>query len=165
MDFPQGFQEYVYGQRTQLMRTAILLTGGDVHRAEDLVQDTLVKVWPRWNRIRAGDSVNAYVRKTMVSLFLTAQRRFWRRELPVTSPPELPATAPDVEEALAAQALLRRLPPRQRAVVTLRYFLDLSEVETAEVLGCAVGTVKTHNFRALSALRTMVERERDRDTA
>ncbi|HEX4018578.1 MAG TPA: SigE family RNA polymerase sigma factor [Frankiaceae bacterium] len=158
MDLPAGdFEQFVRESATGLLHMAVLLTG-DVTAGEDLLQATLEKVYARWSVGHPPDNPDAYTRKAMVH----AARRLWRRrsadrEFLVSEPPE---TAMGYDDA-AGGALLRvallhvigTLPLRQRAVIALRYLEDRSEAETASILGCSVGTVKTHAHRALRRLR------------
>jgi RNA polymerase sigma-70 factor (sigma-E family) len=135
------------------LRTATLLTG-DRHRAEELLQDCLVKLYVRWRRA-ATDDPHAYLRRMLVNGHVSWWRRR-RRELLTDQPPETaehaPGSGPDELDEL--QRALRGLPERQRAVVVLRHFEDLSEKDTAAALGCSVGTVKSQNSRAVARLRT-----------
>lgn len=168
---PPGFEEFVAARSPRLLRVAWLLTGGDTYLAEDLLQTVLAKVWPKWQRI-ADESPEAYVRKAMVNTYASWRRRRWHGEVPHG---ELPDTEADpsadvgLEQGLAE--VVRRLPPRQRAVVVLRFFEDLSVEETAEVLGCRPGTVKSQAAKALRTLRAhpavaaMTEGGRDHDPA
>jgi RNA polymerase sigma-70 factor (sigma-E family) len=154
VDEPVGFREYVKQRSPALLRSASLLTG-DPATAEDLVQTALAKVWPRWTSIRA-DNPDAYVRRVMVTTFATWWRRRWRAEVPTGVVPDLPPGS-GPWEAIDSREVLRRslaaLPRRQRAVVVLRFYEDLSEAGAAEVLGCSVGTVKSQCARALAKLR------------
>ncbi|MFJ7996868.1 SigE family RNA polymerase sigma factor [Streptomyces sp. NPDC096310] len=151
------FEAFVTARGPRLLRVAWLLTG-DAHLAEDLLQSALAKVWPKWSRI-AGEQPEAYVRKAMIHLHASWWRRRWRGELPYG---ELPDTAVhfdayakvDLEQSLATA--VRSLPVRQRAVVVLRYFEDLSVEATAAALGCSTGTVKSQSSRALRALRGLL---------
>ncbi|MDX3238479.1 SigE family RNA polymerase sigma factor [Streptomyces sp. ME03-5709C] len=153
------FEEFVAARGPRLLRVAWLLTG-DRHLAEDLLQTVLARVWPKWRGI-AGESPEAYVRRALVNTASSWWQRRWRGEVPHG---ELPDTVPaasadpfasvDLEQSLAV--LIRRLPARQRAVVVLRYFEDLSVEETADVLGCRPGTVKSQAAKALAALRGQV---------
>ncbi|MEU3185033.1 SigE family RNA polymerase sigma factor [Streptomyces sp. NPDC006923] len=148
------FEAFVAAHGPRLLRVAWLLTG-DAHLAEDLLQSTLAKVWPKWARI-AGDRPEAYVRKALVHTHASWWRRRWWGELPYGELPESAGAVDayahvDLEQSLAAA--VRALPVRQRAVVVLRYFEDLSVEETAATLGCATGTVKSQSARALRALR------------
>ena len=157
MDREDDFRQYVAGRQRALLRTAWLLTG-DWGAAEDLVQTALVRAWPHWGRIGGGHGADAYVRKIMVNTSTDWRSRRWHGEVPTADLAEVGGQAAgDSGDAAALQhALLvavRALPPRQRAVVVLRYFEDLSEASTAEILGCSVGTVKSQASRALATLR------------
>ncbi|MFJ9694718.1 SigE family RNA polymerase sigma factor [Kitasatospora sp. NPDC101183] len=149
------FEEFVVGCGPRLIRVAWLLTG-DPHLAEDLLQTVLAKVWPKWHRL-ADNHPEAYVRKALVNTHASWWRRRWRGELPHGELPERaaggdPFAAVDLEQSLAAA--VRRLPARQRAVVVLRYFEDLSVEEVAVTLGCSTGTVKSQASRALRTLQS-----------
>lgn len=157
MDPEDDFRQYVAGRQRALLRTAWLLTG-DWGAAEDLVQTALVKAWPHWGRIGGGRGADAYVRRIMVNTSTDWRSRRWRGELPTGDLPEPPQPRAEGDDVAVQQALLaavRGLPPRQRAVVVLRYFEDLSEASTAEILGCSAGTVKSQASRALATLRRM----------
>jgi RNA polymerase sigma-70 factor (sigma-E family) len=153
----EQFQQYVLARRAELLRTARLLTAGDHHLAEDLVQATLTKLYVQWPKYRKAANPGGYVHRTMVNTLTDERRRpAWRRERSVAAPPD--AAQPDrgldhesVEELLAA---LRQLPPRMRAAVVFRYFHDLDVAATAEALGCSPGTVKSQVASALQHLRT-----------
>ncbi|MFJ9950125.1 SigE family RNA polymerase sigma factor [Kitasatospora sp. NPDC091207] len=153
-DATPDFEEFVAARSPRLLRMAWLLTG-DPHLAEDLLQTALAKVWPRWERISI-DRPEAYVRRVLVNSHVSWWRRRWHGELPHGELPEQPTGSDPFEELVVGQvvaAAVRALPPRQRAVVVLRYFEDLSVEETAEALGCTTGTVKSQTHRALQALR------------
>jgi RNA polymerase sigma-70 factor (sigma-E family) len=147
------FEEFVTARGPRLLRAAWLLTG-DAHLAEDLVQTVLARMWPKWSRLADG-SPEAYARKAMVNTYSSWWQRRWRGEVPHDVLPDALGTdmftAVDLEHSLAAA--LRTLPARQRSVVVLRYFEDLSVEETAEVLGCRPGTVKSQASKALRSLR------------
>ncbi|MFJ8142915.1 SigE family RNA polymerase sigma factor [Streptomyces sp. NPDC096013] len=152
-DGESGFEDFVATRGDRLYRAAWLLTG-DAHAAEDLLQTVLARVWPKWSRI-AGDNPEAYTRRALVNGYATWWRRRWRGETPTGDLPEVsPARNVfadiDLEQSLAS--VIRQLPPRQRVVV-LRYFEDLSVEETAPVLGCRPGTVKSQAAKALRLLR------------
>ena len=147
---PEDFTAYVAARGQALWRTAWLLTG-DAAMAEDLVQTALAKAWPHFDRVSRGGSFEAYVRRTMVTTYATWRGRRWHGEVPTAAPPEGPA-APTTSDLDLLRAL-SGLSPRQRAVVVLRYFEDLTESDTAAVLGCSVGSVKTHHARAMAQLR------------
>lgn len=155
---PAGLREFIAGRFDTLLRRAWVLTG-DWAAAEDLVQDALAMVWPRWEKIEPG-ARESYLRTTMMRVFLARKKRWWSRELPTAAPPES-ATVPDlaesVSEAMDLRALLATLSARQRAVLVLRYMDDQTEEQTARVLGCSVGTVKTHARRAIQLLRALDE--------
>jgi RNA polymerase sigma-70 factor (sigma-E family) len=148
-----GFEEYVVARRRALLRTAYLLTG-DHADAEDLVQTALIKAVPHWRRI--ADDPEPYVRRILARESISRWRRRRWREVSTDLPPEGVATR-GVEDHVVEREALRQallaLAPRQRAVVVLRYFEDLTERETAEVLGIAIGTVKSQARDALAVLR------------
>jgi RNA polymerase sigma-70 factor (sigma-E family) len=151
---PDGFRDFVEARSSSLLRSGWLLTG-DWPIAEDLVQTALAAAWPRWASLRRQDAPELYVRKIMVNTFLRWRQRRWNGEVPTGRLPE--TQAHDVFAQLDARqsllAALDRLPPRQRAVVVLRYFADQTESQTAEVMGCSVGAVKSHAAKALARLR------------
>lgn len=149
----QSFEEFVAARRPALLRTAFLLTG-QAADAEDLVQTTLIKVVPRWGRIK--DNPEAYVRKVLAREATTRWRiRRWR-ETVVEHLPDREATGPDLTSGIALRDALLRLPPRQRAVIVLRYYDDLTERETAATLGVSIGTVKSQTSDALARLRVLI---------
>ncbi|GGB72598.1 RNA polymerase subunit sigma-24 [Knoellia flava TL1] len=152
MDRDPDFTAYVMARRPQLYRTAVLLCG-DPHRAEDVVQDALVRLYAVWPRVASIGNVDAYVRRVIVNAHLSDRRRPWRRE----SPRELPDTAMapgfGFEETDAVRAAIRRLPPGQRRVVVLRHIWGLSVEQTAQELGISTGTVKSQTADALASLR------------
>ncbi|MFJ6571830.1 SigE family RNA polymerase sigma factor [Streptomyces sp. NPDC091292] len=148
------FEEFVTARGPRLLRVAWLLTG-DAHLAEDLLQTVLAKVWPRWRRI-ADQNPEGYVRAALFNTYASMWQRRWRGEIPHGELPEVAQrgdafAAVDLERSLVEA--LRRLPPRQRAVVVLRYFEDLDIAETARILGCHPGTVKSQTWKALGVLR------------
>ncbi|MFJ1752802.1 SigE family RNA polymerase sigma factor [Kitasatospora sp. NPDC088134] len=149
------FEEFAATRWQRLVRTAYLLTG-DHHEAEDVVQATFAKVFRNWSRISRLDEPDAYVRRALVNNNLSRHRRRRVRQLLV---PVLPDRADaggghrGLEERPALLAALAELPPRQRAVVVLRYWEDLGEARVAEVLGCSVGNVKSQASRGLAKLR------------
>lgn len=149
------FEKYAGTRWPVLFRTALLLTG-DEAEADDLAQATLVKAYAAWSRVRRADSPDAYVRRMLMNEFVSDRRRAARRRtrLPLAVP-EPPADDPSQRLDLWANVLM--LPPRQRAVLVLRFYEDLTEAETARVLGVSVGTVKSQAHDALRALRTRLE--------
>jgi len=156
-----AFAAFVSARSPALLRTAYLLTGDRGH-AEDLLQTALLKTFRHWDRIRHQDRPEAFVRKVMVN----SQRMVWRRravlEHVVADVPDRsgPFNDDDADHDAIWQ-VLAQLPPRMRAVLVLRYWEDLSEKETAEVLSCSVGTVKSQASRGLTRLRTVVRRDAD----
>jgi RNA polymerase sigma-70 factor (sigma-E family) len=146
-----SFEQYVAERRPALVRTAYLLCG-DVHLAEDLVQSALVKAVGHWKRI--GDHPEPWLRKVMVHDHISRWRRHRGRERLTYAVPDGPAGEAGRDLDLAAA--LARLAPRQRAVVVLRYYEDLTEQETARVLGVSVGTVKSQHRDAIARLRSLV---------
>ncbi|MFF7180223.1 SigE family RNA polymerase sigma factor [Streptomyces sp. NPDC008121] len=151
-----GFAAFAVAAWPRLVRTAQLLTG-DFHEAEDLVQTTLAKVYCRWRRVPRAE-IDFYVRRALINNNLSRLRR---RRVAHLLTPVLPDSvrhahaghAEAVEQRTAVLAALADLPARQRAVMVLRYWEDLSEQEIANVLHCSIGTVKTHARRGLAALR------------
>jgi RNA polymerase sigma-70 factor (sigma-E family) len=142
------FEGFVVARRGALLRTAYLLTG-DPHDAEDLVQSALVKVVPKWGRIK--DHPEQYVRKVLARESVSRWRgRRWR-EVTTDVVPE--TTHRDSTDHISLLEDLRRLSPRQRAVLVLRYFDDLTEADTAAALGISVGSVKSYARDALGRLR------------
>ena len=157
---PAGFVEFVVARGTALHRTALLLTRQE-QAAEDLVQIALAKAWKSWARIDGNPE--AYVRKIIINEFASGWRRRWRGEIPTASLPDLPVHgrgADHGDEITARQSIitaLATLPPRQRAVIVLRFFHDYTEAATAEAMGTSVGTVKSQTSKALATLRVSVE--------
>jgi RNA polymerase sigma-70 factor (sigma-E family) len=149
-----GFAEFTRARWGRLVRLAYSLTL-DVGRAEDLVQESLAKLWGKWPQVRDG-APEAYVRQTIVNGAISASRRRWTGEEPRWELPELALPATDAD-TVAHRDWLRRaladLTPMQRAVIVLRYAEDLSEKQVAEILGITAGSVKTHAFRGLARLR------------
>jgi RNA polymerase sigma-70 factor (sigma-E family) len=151
----EGFVQFVEARQRSLQRTAWLLTG-DWALAEDLVQTALVRSWPRWERIRRRDDPEIYVRRAMVNTWSSWRRRRWRSEHPSGAVPDGPAAgdlAAETAARVAVRGALGRLTDRQRAVLVLRVFDDLSEAQVAQVLNCAIGTVKSTMARAVARLR------------
>ena len=153
-----GFAPFMASALPSLLRFGHVLTG-DRHAAEELVQESLVRTCARWRRIR-HDEPHAYVRRVMVNAWTSRWRRLGR-EVPLPEGWDAAARseAPAWDERDRTLAALRLLPPRQRAVVVLRYYDDLSEKQVADVLGCSTGTVKSQASRALKTLRTVLADE------
>lgn len=158
-DAEGAFRDFVAVSSPPLLRAAWLLTG-DESTAQDLVQAAWERTWTRWDRIAETDEPLAYVRRVMTSIFLTWRRRKWWSEIPSSSSWQAPPVIEDEDGALlrsSVLAALARLSGKQRAVVVLRYFLDLTEAQTAAELGCSIGAVKSHASRALAHLRDATE--------
>ncbi len=146
------FDEFVAARSSGLLRTAYLLTR-DHALAEDLLQTALAKAWFAWSRIES--SPEAYVRRILVTTYASWWRRRWNGEqatdeLPEPSGPDASAASDTAHDLWTAMG---RLPRRQRAVIVLRYVEDLTEAQTADLLGCSVGTVKSQASKALAKLR------------
>lgn len=150
----EDFEAWVQARSAGLARSAYLLTG-DRHLAEDLVQDTLVRVADHWRRVTRSGTPDAYARQVMHHLAIDRWRR--RRARPAealgTPPPEPTGEGYDVDRRVVLRDALLRLTPRQRAMVSLRFYEDLTETQTAAVLGCSVSTVKSTTRDALRRLR------------
>ncbi|HEY6935030.1 MAG TPA: SigE family RNA polymerase sigma factor [Marmoricola sp.] len=152
---PDGsFDEFVRGRLPQLLAFARALTGSE-HAAADLVQDALERCLPRWSKIATGNP-DAYVRRVMVNRNISVWR-LRRRESLTDVTPEVGYV--DQSTDLDLWRAISRLPARQRAVVALRYYEDLSEAEIARVLGCSTGTVKSQASRALGKLHNLLTQE------
>ena len=149
-----SFREYISTRLDPLRRTAYLMCG-DWHSADDVVSAAVVKIYQNWRRISRMENLDAYVRRAVINAWLDERRRPWRRERSVSELPPRAQLAGDdaVNNRLAILKHLDALPPRRRAVIVLRYYCDLSVEETAQVLECSTGTVKSQTARALETLR------------
>ncbi|WP_380282904.1 SigE family RNA polymerase sigma factor [Kitasatospora purpeofusca] len=150
------FEGFAATRWPRLVRTAYLLTG-DYHEAEDVVQATFAKVFRNWSRISRLEEPDAYVHRALVNNNMSRHRRRRVRQLLTPVLPDRAYTAGgghrEVEERSVLLQALAELPPRQRAVVVLRYWEDMSEGQVAEVLGCSLGNVKSQASRGLAKLR------------
>jgi len=148
------FEEYAAARLPALLRYALMLTG-DPHMAEDVVQDTMVRAYGRWRRVQRADHPDRYVKRMLTNAYLSSRRGPWGRAVPYAEAPEVPVLDASESSALrhAMWGRLAELPPRQRAAVVLRFYEDLPDADIAEVLGCAVGTVRSQISRALDTLR------------
>jgi RNA polymerase sigma-70 factor (sigma-E family) len=158
----RAFVEFVELASPSLRRTAYLVCG-DRHRADDVVQDALYKLYLGWAKVQRVGNPLAYARRMVVNAAYDGRRRPWRREVSIPDVPDQAAVYDfaaghaDRDEVLDA---LRALGPRQRACVVLRYYEDLSVEQTAEILGCSQGTVKSQAARGLDTLRQAIDRRR-----
>lgn len=150
----EEFRDFVAARSGALLRVAHLLTG-DAHLAEDLLQAALTKTYLAWGRIRDQGALEAYVKRTLVTTATSWWRRRWHGERATGRLPDqaLADRTGEVDDRDVVWRQLRDLPARQRAVLVLRYYEDLSEAEIAHVLGCAPGTVKSQAARGLATLR------------
>lgn len=151
------FDDFVRGSSTRLLRTAVLLTG-DRQAAEDLVQEMFERVYVRWPWINGAPE--PYARRALTNLVANRWRHRGRRpEVALAARHEVPTPDGSEQHAVRDQLLtaLQQLPPRQRAAIVLRYFEDLTELQTAEALGCSIGTVKSQTARGLKKLRESTE--------
>jgi len=158
------FVEYYNARARQLRRTAYLLCG-DWHLAQDLTQTALTKVYQTWSRIENREAIDGYARRVLLRVFLDERRRPWRREYPTVpgsasldgvSQPET-----TVDERSVLRTALGQIPKRRRAVLILRFWMDLSTDQTADLLGCSAGTVRSQASRGLSDLRRVLGRDLD----
>src|SRR4051794_1462728 len=141
-DRDTAFAEY-FAARSDAMRGTAFLLCGDWHRAEDLTQVAFTKLYVAWNRVGRHEVLDGYVRRTLVRTYLDDRRLgWWRRVRTSDTPPEPAVVDTGPEERVAVLAALGAVPARQRAVLVLRYWEDLSVDETAELLGCSAGTPK-----------------------
>ena len=150
-----GFADFVSREQPALLRLAVLLAGDRGH-AEDLVQTALLKTYRHWDRITARGEPTAYVRRVLVTTHTSWRRRLSTTEQVVESVPDRagPWSQPEDDEDL--RSALRELPARMRTAVVLRYYADLSEAQTAELMGCSASTVNTQTARGLARLRTLL---------
>ncbi|SHN47720.1 SigE family RNA polymerase sigma factor [Cryptosporangium aurantiacum] len=154
-----AFRDFVSDRTSALLRTAYLLTG-DRGQAEDLLQTALVKTYVSWNHIRDKAALDSYVRRVMATTAVSWWRRRWHAERPsgdLPEPRQDDDPASDHAERDAMWRLLRRLSPKQRAVLVLRFYEDWSEAQIAEALGMSAGSVKSHASRGLAAMRAQLD--------
>lgn len=160
------FSDYVASSADRVRFTAYLLCA-DWHEAEDIAQAAFVKLYLAWDRIDRQGSIDAYVRKVVVRTYLNERRRLWRKLERLTgTPAEPPPQQPDAaEQRLVVWRALIQVPQRQRAALVLRYWEDLSLLDTAAILGCSVGNVKSQCARGLQTLRGLLEGQADDHSA
>jgi RNA polymerase sigma-70 factor (sigma-E family) len=151
-----AFDAFVHAQQRTLLRAAWLMCG-DWNSAEDLVQQSLLEIWRRWSRVAQTTNPTGYAYRVLVTSHLRTVRRRSTSEVPTPSFEGSPPRGAAIDDGIAlhrtVQDALRRLPPRQRAVLVCRYFLDQTEESTAVILGCRRGTVKSASAKALENLR------------
>jgi RNA polymerase sigma-70 factor (sigma-E family) len=154
----EEYLEFVAGHRSRMLRTARLLTSGDAHWAEDLVQIALTKLYVHWRKVRQAEGASSYADRILVNAFIDERRRLWRRRETATADilDAAPAPGPDQADRLTVLDALAQLPKRQRAAVVLRYFRDLDTATVAELMGCSQGTVKSQTARGLEKLRDLI---------
>ncbi|MDG4836040.1 SigE family RNA polymerase sigma factor [Micromonospora sp. WMMD967] len=151
------YEEFADTRLAPLLRYAVMLTG-DPHHAQDLVQETMVRVQLNWRRVSRADSPERYVRRMLTNQYVDWRRGSWVRRVLLREEPDasVPASSDHAQSAVDRDQVwswLARLPRRQRAALVLRYYEDLPDAEIADVLGCAVGTVRSSISRALATLR------------
>ncbi|MFB9451754.1 sigma-70 family RNA polymerase sigma factor [Dactylosporangium vinaceum] len=174
-----SYVDYVSARLPALHRAAFLLCAGDTHRADDIVQATITRLYQHWKRAARSENLDAYVHRMLVHALVDERRSPWARvrltgrsderadesgpygEAPYRAGPYRggpygDAPQQQVDERSGLVAALRRLPPRQRAILVMRFLLDRSIEEVAEALGCSTGTVKSQSSRGLEALRGML---------
>ncbi len=163
----RSFEEYATARWAALYRTAHLITG-DPAVAEDVLQATMLKVMAQWSRVRRAESPDAYVRRMLLNELLAERRKTGRRAQKahlVPVPPPMADPAGDATTRLDLWDRVQQLPPRQRAVLVLRYYEDLTEAEIATVLGVSAGTVKSQASLALRNLRGVVPANRTEEVS
>ncbi|KAB1136734.1 SigE family RNA polymerase sigma factor [Micromonospora sp. AMSO12t] len=151
------YEEFADSRLAALLRYAVMLTG-DPHQAQDLVQDTMVRVQLNWRRVARADSPERYVRRMLTNQYVDWRRGSWMRRVLLRAEPDdaVPVRADHAQHAVDRDQVwswLSGLPRRQRATLVLRYYEDLPDAEIADILGCAVGTVRSSISRALATLR------------
>lgn len=152
----QEYVEYVTARLPALRRLACLLCG-DEHRADDLVQDAITKLYVHWAKARAAAHLDGYVRMIVVRTFLDEKRLAWSRVRLFATPPDRPNPVDTgADDRTVVRSVLSRLPPRQQAVLVLRFLCDLPVAEVSEILGCSEGTVKSQTHHGLAALRQVL---------
>jgi RNA polymerase sigma-70 factor (sigma-E family) len=163
-DRDAAFEAY-FAARSDAMRGTAYLLCGDWHRAEDLVQLTFTKIYLAWRRIQRHEAMDSYTRQTLVRTFLSERRRGWFRHESVGSPTAdraAPSSYGHADERVVLLEALAKVPPRQRAVLVLRYWEDVSVEQTAALLECSQGNVKSQAARGLATLRGLLEEEKIR---
>jgi RNA polymerase sigma-70 factor (sigma-E family) len=155
-DWEPEYVDYVTARLPVLRRVASQLAG-DAHRGDDLVQQAITRLYTRWRQAREADNIDAYVHTMLVRVFLDEKRLRWSKVHLVDMGPDAVACAPpDIEDRAVLRAALAQVPARQRAVLVLRFLIDLPVDEVARILNCAPGTVKSQTSHGLAALRRLL---------
>lgn len=150
----EEFSAFVRDRRHELLRSACLLTAGDTHLAEDLVQTALARLYLAWPKVRRDGSMTAYTWRIIVNAHVDEKRRpRWRRERSMAEPPDMPDDLPEIAGGDEVRNALAKLPAGMRAAVVLRYWADFSVADTARTLGCSEGTVKSQTAKGIARLR------------
>jgi RNA polymerase sigma-70 factor (sigma-E family) len=160
----QEFAEYFVARREAVRRMAYMMCG-DWHRADDLAQTAFIALHRHWRKVRDKGALDAYVRRTLTRAVIDESRRPWRRERTTEELPDVPVDSGEVANAVATRqtllAGLQKVPPKQRAVLVLRFLEGLDVAGVADVMKCSEGTVKSQSARGLEALREALGGELD----
>jgi len=151
----EEFADYIAARLPSLRWLAFLLCQ-DWHRADDLAQSAAVKAYRHWSKASSADNTDAYVNAIVVREFLHERRSAWARRVSLTQLPEIAVSEADHDRSLDLQAAVAALPPRQRAILVLRYYCDQNIYQTADALGCTPGTIKSQTAKALDTLRRVL---------
>ncbi|WP_433063247.1 SigE family RNA polymerase sigma factor [Dactylosporangium sp. CS-033363] len=158
-EIQQQYVEYVTGRMPALRKLAYVLCG-DRHRADDLVQQTITRLYVRWRRVGGVEHLDQYVRTMLVRAFVDEKRRPWSRAVLTGDAPDRPdpgrSPHDHVVDAVTVRAALRQVPPRQRTVLILRFLCDMSVEDVAIALECSTGNVKSQSSRGLATLRRVL---------
>ncbi|WP_117213233.1 SigE family RNA polymerase sigma factor [Allorhizocola rhizosphaerae] len=148
--------EFIAAAMPRLYRQAYLLTG-DRHHADDVTQQACTDLYVHWRRVREARDPEAYSRTVLVKAFLNTKRRAWSSRVQLTGEvPQVAAAEPEYAEHTELRVALQRVPPRQRAVLVLRFLYDLPVAEVAQILGCSAGKVKSQTAHGLTTLRRLL---------
>ncbi len=155
-DWESDYVDFVSARLARWHRQAYLLSG-DRHRADDIVQQTCTDVFVHWRRVSSAANPESYVNAMLIKVFLNERRRGWATRVRLTGAmPDMPAAADDPDDRTILHSALAKLPPRQRAVLVLRYVYDLPVAEVAAALRCSEGTVKSQAHHGLAGLRRLL---------
>jgi RNA polymerase sigma-70 factor (sigma-E family) len=163
----EQFHDFALARRPGLVHTATMLTAGDRHLAEDVVQKTLTSLYVNWSKFQRADNPDRYLRRALVNSLTDEHRLIWRRrERSTAEVPDTPAPRGSAEDERVEplRQALKQLPPKMRAAVVFRYFYDLDYAETAEALGCSQSTVRSQTVRALDRLRAIFKSDLSEQT-